>query len=62
MCLSAMPDALAQGTCRVIIFSLKNTHLHLFPRLLKCRALFTDMTRLQSDRSAQPKYLEMLVA
>lgn len=62
MCLPAMPDTLAQGTCRVIIFSLKNTRLHLFPHLLKCRALFTDMARLQSDWNAQPKYLQMLVA
>lgn len=49
MCLSAMPDALAQGTCRIIIFSLKkNTPLHQFPRLLRYGALFTNLNRLQS--------------
>lgn len=47
MCLSAMPDALAQGKCRVIIFSLKLTYLHLFRRLLRCWELSADMTRLK---------------
>lgn len=47
MCLYAVPDALAQGTCRFIIFSLKNKQ-KLFIAIffiMYCRGLFTDMFR-----------------